>query len=138
MTRVMAKDLGRYGVTVNAIAPGASTRMTATVSDSARQARAARGIAGASAQLGQRPENPPEQVAPMVAYLCTDDAANINGQIFSVGGGNISLNYHPTPYRTIFKEDIWTVEDLQRLVPQQLMAGVENPAPAAQTAPAAG
>ena len=134
MTRVMAKDLGRYGVTVNAIAPGANTRMTATVPDSARELRAQRGIGGAAAQAqpAQRPTNPPEQVAGMVAYLCTDDAANINGQIFDVGGGRVSLLHHPTPFRTIFNENIWTLDELRRLVPQQLMAGIENPAPPAQ------
>ena len=46
LTRVAARDLGRYGVTVNAIAPGAATRLTATVPDSARELRASRGIAG--------------------------------------------------------------------------------------------
>lgn len=65
----------------------------------------------------------------MVAYLCTDDAWNINGQIFAVSGGTVSLLYHPTPYRTIFKEGTWTVDELQSVVPAQLMAGVENPAP---------
>ncbi|MGI8551094.1 MAG: SDR family oxidoreductase [Dehalococcoidia bacterium] len=132
MTRVAAKDLGRYGVTVNSISPGANTRMTASVPDTAREARAARGIAGAAQQVARRPVNPPEQVAPMVAYLASDDAANINGQIFAVSGGSISLLYHPTPYRTLFNEDIWTVEDLQRLVPQQLMADIPNPAPPAE------
>lgn len=127
MTRVVAKDLGRYGVTVNCISPGANTRMGATIPDSARQARAARGISGAT-QPVQPQERPPEQVAPMVAYLCTDEAGTINGQIFAVSGGNVSLLYHPVPYRTIFKEALWTVEDLRRLVPQQLMQDVENPA----------
>jgi NAD(P)-dependent dehydrogenase (short-subunit alcohol dehydrogenase family) len=131
MTRVMAKDLGRYGVTVNCISPGASTRMGATIPDSARQARAARGISGAAAQTGPRPENPPEQVAPMVAYLCTDETSNINGQIFAVAGGNVSLLHHPTPFRTLFNEDIWTIDDRRRLGPQQLMQGIENPAPPA-------
>ena len=42
-TRVVSRDLGRYGITVNAIAPAAATRMTATVGDAARQARAKRG-----------------------------------------------------------------------------------------------
>ncbi len=135
MTRVIAKDLGRYGVTVNSISPGANTRMTASVPDSAREARASRGISGAAATSAPRPVNPPEQIAPMVAYLSSDDAANINGQIFAVSGGNISLLYHPTVYRTLFKEDIWTVEDLQRLVPQQLMQGIENPAPPAGESP---
>jgi len=133
MTRVAAKDLGRYGATVNSISPSASTRMTATVPDTAREARAARGISGAAA--GARPtSNPPEQVAPMVAYLASDAAWNINGQVFAVGGGNISLLYHPTPYRTLFRDEQWTIEDLQRLVPSVLMQGVENPAPPAEVA----
>jgi hypothetical protein len=132
MIRVVSRDLGRYGVTVNGIAPSADTRMTQSVPDSAREARAARGIAGAS--LARRPTAPPEQIAPMVAYLCSDDAWNINGQIFAVGGGNVSLLYHPfPPFRTIFKEEQWTLDDLRRQVPQQLMAGVENPAPPAET-----
>jgi NAD(P)-dependent dehydrogenase (short-subunit alcohol dehydrogenase family) len=135
MTRVVARDLGRYGVTVNSISPSADTRMTQSVPDSARQARAARGIAGAT--LAPRPAAPPEQIAPMVAYLCTDEAWNVNGQIFAVGGGNVSLLYHPLPYRTIFKEEQWTIDDLRRLVPQQLMAGIENPAPPAEPAVAA-
>ncbi len=46
-TRVIARDLGRYGVTCNSISPGAQTRMTATVPQSAREARSARGIATA-------------------------------------------------------------------------------------------
>jgi NAD(P)-dependent dehydrogenase (short-subunit alcohol dehydrogenase family) len=131
MTRVMAKDLGRYGVTVNSISPSANTRMVQSVPDSAREARAARGISGAAQALASRPANPPEQVAGMVAYLASDQAWNINGQVFAVAGGAVSLLYHPTPYRTIFKDELWTVEDLARLVPQQLMAGVENPAPPA-------
>jgi NAD(P)-dependent dehydrogenase (short-subunit alcohol dehydrogenase family) len=132
MIRVVSRDMGRYGVTVNGISPSADTRMTQSVPDSAREARAARGIAGAAVR---RPAAPPEQIAPMVAYLCSDDAWNINGQIFAVGGGNVSLLYHPfPPFRTIFKEEQWTVEDLQRQVPQQLMAGVENPAPPAEAA----
>ena len=46
MTRVVAKDLGRYGVTCNYIGPGASTRMTATVSEQSRELRSRAGIAG--------------------------------------------------------------------------------------------
>ena len=129
-TRVVARDLGRYGVTCNSISPGAQTRMTATVPQSARQAREARGIASAP-RPAAAVERSPEQVAPMVAYLCTDDAWNINGQIFAVSGGTVSLLYHPTPYRTIFKEGTWTVDELRRVVPQQLMADVQNPAPPA-------
>src|SRR5438132_4828938 len=51
-TRVVAKDLGRYGVTCNAIAPGAATRMTTTVTDTARELRSR---AGVTTPAGARP-----------------------------------------------------------------------------------
>src|SRR5437763_169037 len=91
-TRVVAKDLGRYGVTCNAIAPGAATRMTATVSDSARELRTRAGITtgmGARPVASWPPMRQPEHVAPMAAYLASDDAWNINGQIFHVSGGSV-------------------------------------------------
>jgi NAD(P)-dependent dehydrogenase (short-subunit alcohol dehydrogenase family) len=129
LTRVAAKDLGRYGVTVNTVCPAASTRMAATVPDSARQARADRGINDMSAQL-DRPFWPPEQIAPVVAYLSSDWAADINGQTFWVVPPTISILNHLTPMRTLHKDGQWTVEELQKLVPQFLTQGIPNPAPA--------
>src|SRR5574338_1453229 len=130
-TRVVAKDLGRYGVTCNAIAPGAATRMTATISDQARELRGRAGITSPGPQ--RAPAVPqlrdPEYVAPMVAYLCTDDAWNINGQIFHVAGGSVGVAWHPTPMRTLWKPDMWTLDELAAAVPAQLMAGTQNPAP---------
>jgi len=137
LTRVVARDLGRYGVTCNAISPGAQTRMTATVSDDARQRRAAAGIQTGSMITGPQQQNPaltmrdPEYVAPMTLYLATDQAWNINGQIFAVSGGTVSLLYHPTPFRTIWKPGMWTIEELSTFVPTQLMQGIQNPAPPA-------
>ncbi len=129
MTRVVARDLGRYGVTCNAIAPGAQTRMIAQVPDSARQLRAARGMqqTGASAQLLVEPT--PEHVAPMTVWLCTDDAWNVNGKIFHVAGGVVSLAHEETAIRQLQKDGKWTVEELGILVPAQLMPGIPNPAP---------
>ena len=131
-TRVVAKDLGRYGVTCNAIAPAAATRMIGTVSDQSRELRQRAGIGGPAAQPQQRP-NPalrdPEMVAPTVAYLASDDAWNINGQIFHVAGGTVGIAYHPTPMRTLWKPAMWTLDELEDLVPRQLMAGIPNPAP---------
>jgi NAD(P)-dependent dehydrogenase (short-subunit alcohol dehydrogenase family) len=131
-TRVVARDLGRYGVTCNAIAPGAATRMTASVTDQARTARAAAGITGpaAGARPAQAPPaRDPEMVAPMAAYLASDAAWDINGWVFHVAGGTISLGFHPTPQRSIWKPAMWTVDELCDVVPNQLMAGVPNPAP---------
>jgi len=129
-TRVVARDLGRYGVTCNAIAPTAATRMTTSVPQAARDMRARSGIQSPVGQATARPGLAEAgHVAPMVAYLCTDQAWNINGQIFHVTGGSISLLYHPTPFRTIYKPDVWTLDELLDVVPQRLMMSIVNPAP---------
>jgi NAD(P)-dependent dehydrogenase (short-subunit alcohol dehydrogenase family) len=122
-TRVVARDLGRYGVTCNAIAPTAMTRMITTIP----------GVGQGGD--GNRPRNPnmgePEDVAPMVAYLATDDAWNINGKVFYVAGGSVSVAYEETPRRTIHKNGMWTVDELALIVPTQLMRDIPNPAPPA-------
>lgn len=132
-TRVVSRELGRYGITVNAIAPAAATRMTATVSDSARQARAARGIAsmGEKARgLLPRAQREPEDVAPFAVYLATPAAANINGQMFVVMGGIVSLVNYPAPVRTITSPKGWTPEEIAALFPSTLGMDLFNPAPA--------
>ncbi len=141
LTRVVGRDLGRYGVTCNAIAPGAATRMTMTVPDSARAARARVGIGGAGAaapaapvvQEIRRPQvealREPEYVAPMVVWLCTDAAWNVNCKVFNVSGGSISLSSEESPLRQISKQGTWTIDELASLVPQALIRDLPNPAP---------
>jgi NAD(P)-dependent dehydrogenase (short-subunit alcohol dehydrogenase family) len=134
LTRVVARDLGRYGVTCNAISPGAATRMTATVPAATAQLRARVAGGGAAPAAPQAPQSSvpamrePEYVAPMVVYLCTDAAWDINGKVFYVSGGTISLAYEETPYRQIFKPGMWTLDELELQVPQ-LMQDIVNPAP---------
>ncbi|MGI8553797.1 MAG: SDR family oxidoreductase, partial [Dehalococcoidia bacterium] len=133
MTRVVARDLGRYGVTCNAISPGASTRMTQTVPDRARDLRARSGVQQAAPSRPPQELSPqgPEQVAPMTVFLLLDEAWNINGQIFHVSGGSIQrVNTPYPPVASLFKPGgNWTMEELIQVVPQQLMTGVTNPAP---------
>jgi NAD(P)-dependent dehydrogenase (short-subunit alcohol dehydrogenase family) len=132
LTRVVARDLGRYGVTCNAIAPGAATRMTATVPQNTGQLRARAGVASpvAVARESTVPAmREPEYVAPMTVFLACDEAWNINGKVFYVAGGRVSLAYEETAQRQITKNGMWTIDELRELVPSQLMAGVVNPAP---------
>jgi NAD(P)-dependent dehydrogenase (short-subunit alcohol dehydrogenase family) len=131
-TRVVARDLGRYGVTCNAIAPGASTRMTATVPQNTQQLRARAGTAPPPMPQQQSsipPMMEPEYVAPMTVFLACDEAWNINGKVFYVAGGRISLAHEEQPVRQIIKQGMWTVDELKALVPSQLMYGMVNPAP---------
>ena len=134
-TRVVARDLGRYGVTVNAIAPGAATRLTLLSQEelAALKIRAERGISGAREHLqGQGRTPDPEDVAPIVVYLCTDAAANINGCTVGASGGTISLYTVPVPARSIYKAGRWTLDELLNIVPTSLAAGLVNPSPPIQ------
>lgn len=131
-TRVVARDLGRYGVTCNAIAPGAATRMTATIPRNAGQLRARAGTAPAVAKprpSSVPPMREPEYVAPMTVFLACDEAWNINGKVFYVAGGRVSLAHEEVAMRQIIKEGMWTIDELRELVPAQLMYGLVNPAP---------
>ncbi len=129
-TRVCARDLGKYGVTVNCYAPAAATRMTVSPEmEEARKARVARGeITEEQAAASRMPG--PEDNAPIVVWLATDAAANINGYVFASRGGAIDLCYHPMPgEKTIYKEGLWTLDELDRVMPSTLAAGLVNPAP---------
>ena len=130
LTRVVARDLGRYGVTCNCIAPSAETRMTGSVPEAAHELRAEAGIAAAG--MPAHLPRPPEAIAPMAVWLASDAASDINGQVFYVGGGLIGLMSHPAAGRTITKPggERWTVEELAAVFPASLGMDLPNPAPA--------
>ena len=71
----------------------------------------------------------PEDIAPFVVYLATDEAANINGCTFLVTGDQIALYSEPVATKTIYKAGVWTLDELSAVVPSTLAAGLVNPAP---------
>ena len=71
----------------------------------------------------------PEDNAPIVAYLASDEAANINGCTFQVWKGIIHLLNDPTPVRSIYKTVEWTVDELREVMPKTLAKDLINPAP---------
>jgi NAD(P)-dependent dehydrogenase (short-subunit alcohol dehydrogenase family) len=126
LTRTVARDLGRYGATCNAIRPTAGTRLTLSpeMAEAARRAEAA-GVrrAGATTLADLKPE----AVAPMVVYLATDEAGYINGRTFMVRGRQVALYSEPVPERTIFAPgELWTVDELAEVVPQTIGQGLRN------------
>ncbi len=131
LTKVVARDLGQYGVTCNAIAPVAATRMTLTPEViKAREIRKQQGIIREERALNRLEELQPEDVAPMVVFLASDHAAGVNGQFFLCAGGSISLVAQPRAVKTIYKPDgRWTLDELDDLVPLTLAEGLVNPAP---------
>ncbi|MDY6918316.1 MAG: SDR family oxidoreductase [Chloroflexota bacterium] len=132
LTRTVARDMGRYGVTCNAIRPAAATRMT--VSPEMEEARKKREQTGAAPSGSGLTLNalPPEAIAPLVVFLCTDEAANINGCTFLVHSGEIHLMTDPAIEKSIHKNGRWTVDELCEIVPKSLAHGLVNPSPPEQ------
>ncbi len=132
-TKVVAKDMGRYGVTANAIAPRATTRMIGSIPDSAAEIRARGGVASISDSTGDDNlrDLDPDSIAPFVCYLASDYAANINAQTFLVYGDSISLVSQPRPERAIWNETgHWEMDELSDRARNYLTADLPNPAPA--------
>jgi NAD(P)-dependent dehydrogenase (short-subunit alcohol dehydrogenase family) len=105
-TYIVAMEMQRYGVTVNAIAPGARTRLTEKTFGDLRVSE------------GDFDPLAPENVAPMVAYLASDAAADITGQVFYVQGGLVQLYQGWTAVAEIDKGDRWTPSELAERIPE--------------------
>jgi NAD(P)-dependent dehydrogenase (short-subunit alcohol dehydrogenase family) len=99
-TQIVAMEMQRYGVTVNAIAPGARTRMT----ERAYGARAA--------DVNGFDPLDPANIAPLVVHLASDAAAHVTGQVFRVHGGRIELYGGWHPVATLDKPGRWEPSEL--------------------------
>lgn len=98
----IAREMGRYGVTANFIAPRARTRMTDTMPNSSMFAAPDSGFDAFH----------PAWPAQLVTFLATDAAADLNGQGFIVWGGNVTLVRGWHQVRSISKADAFSVADL--------------------------
>jgi NAD(P)-dependent dehydrogenase (short-subunit alcohol dehydrogenase family) len=129
-TRTVARDMGRYGVTCNAVRPRAKSRLTISpeLAAAIERARTTGAALPPGADVIAKMAEPDKMVA-FVAYLASDAAANINGCTFLISGDQISLYQDPIPIKTIFKEGFFTLDDLIEIVPNTLAAGLINPAP---------
>jgi NAD(P)-dependent dehydrogenase (short-subunit alcohol dehydrogenase family) len=102
-TQIVAMEMQRFGVTVNAIAPGARTRLT-------EQAY------GTSAGTDGFDALHPDNVAPLVVHLASDAAAHITGQVFRVHGGRIELYGGWAPVAAVDKDGRWEPDELPERV----------------------
>jgi NAD(P)-dependent dehydrogenase (short-subunit alcohol dehydrogenase family) len=109
MARVAGAELKRYGVTVNAIAPAARTRMTENL----------------FADIMAKPEQgfdamAPENISPLVVWLGSGESGDVSGQVFEVGGGRISVTDNWRAGEVVDKGDRWEPAEVGPVVRELL------------------
>lgn len=120
MTIQAAAELKNYGVSVNAIAPAARTRMTV-------------GAGGAMAEAMAAPEEgfdamAPENISPLVVWLGSAESKNVTGRVFEVEGGKITVAEGWRHGPTQDKGDRWDPKELGPVV-ADLLEKAETPTP---------
>lgn len=116
LTLVQAAELGRYGVTSNAIAPAARTRMTEAIFTDM-----------AAPEDGAFDENAPENISPLVVWLGSAESKDVTGRIFEVKGGMIGISDGWRDGPTVDKGARWEPDEVGAAV-----ADLMQKAPAAQ------
>jgi NAD(P)-dependent dehydrogenase (short-subunit alcohol dehydrogenase family) len=128
LTITAALELGVYGITVNAIWPGARSRFREAGAEWRGKYKLQ--MPRSDGPRRPRPEMDPADVAPIVVYLARDEAKDINAQIFRASMGNISRVSAIGVEQAVSKKGRWTQAELSETVPRELTQGLENPAPA--------
>ncbi len=103
MAIVVAREMEKYGVTCNTLNPRARTRMTINTFGADRL----------TGKEGEFDYNDPDNVSPLVAFLCSDAAADITGQTFVAGGDTVAWMQGWTRASRVKKDkDRWTPSEL--------------------------
>ena len=118
LARSLAKELAPHNITVNAVLPGADTRMTEGMPETAR----------AYLEQWGRPSDAPviedarsaERNAPKIAYLCTEAAASITGQVIGAFGLPMTVYSPRQVVRTLLKSGDWSLDDMELIMPNSL------------------
>jgi NAD(P)-dependent dehydrogenase (short-subunit alcohol dehydrogenase family) len=134
-TVITAMELGRYGVTVNAVSPGAATRMTLPL----RARRQAASVSGSgSPPPSPPPPSPPdpapgafdpsapENIAPLVVWLGSTRSAGITGRVFNVRGGRISVAEGWRAGPAVSEDRRWDPAELGEIVPALVAHAAPN------------
>jgi NAD(P)-dependent dehydrogenase (short-subunit alcohol dehydrogenase family) len=113
-TLIAAKELAKSGVTVNAIAPVAITRMTEPLIPEEDRAR-------------RRAISSPETISPLVAWLASPESAAITGRVFGVGKGRIELCESWRVGAEAYKDGLWEASEIGKIMPDLLERAAPNP-----------
>jgi len=122
LTRSVAREMARYNVTCNVMRPEAVTRLAQIVQPKpGEKQEKVQHRAEFMAEVSSIGESLPEDIAPLVVYLASDEAANISGRTFLVRHGQVALYSEPAPVKPVCKDGTWTVAELARVLPSMQM-----------------
>jgi 3-oxoacyl-[acyl-carrier protein] reductase len=128
LTRTVARDLGRFNVRCNAIRPRALDTRLAGGEGGGIEAGQKLVQSFGNRVIGNRPLNTPrparaEEVAALVAWLCSDAMAGINGRTFQIGGGEVGLWSEPEVIRASFRDEGWDLDALDQPALREYLVG---------------
>ncbi|TMA94424.1 MAG: SDR family NAD(P)-dependent oxidoreductase [Deltaproteobacteria bacterium] len=123
MAVIIGQEMKKYGVTANAIAPVARTRLTVDATPST------------AALMGQEPKPgefdmfSPANIAPVVAWLASDEAADVNGQVFRVGGRSVwpMKGWHSAARIKNPEPAAWDPKKLGASIKEEIAKGITSP-----------
>jgi NAD(P)-dependent dehydrogenase (short-subunit alcohol dehydrogenase family) len=115
---IIDREMAKYGVTANAIAPVARTRLTVE----ATPATAA--LMGQQTKEGEFDIFSPRNIAPLVAWLASDDAGDVHGEIFRVGGGTVWMMQGWHSVGKVQQHSLWDPQELGKKIKTELAKGI--------------
>jgi NAD(P)-dependent dehydrogenase (short-subunit alcohol dehydrogenase family) len=110
-SRVIAREVTKFRCTVNTISPGAATRMTIPLAEGRGQT-----VDVSDWRRG------PQQIAPVVSWLASEPAKDLNAQIIHVSRGQVAIMQQPALLKAFKSEGLWTQDQLSTLMPKLLEA----------------
>ena len=110
-SRSLSMEMAKYKCSVNTISPGAATRLTIDL------------MKAAGREVDENDwKQGPQQIAPVIAWLSSEEANEITNQIFHISQGNVGIMQQPAVIKSFKSEDVWDLDKLNMVMPDLIAA----------------
>ena len=110
-SRSLSMEMAKYKCSVNTISPGAATRLTIDL------------MKAAGREVDENDwKQGPQQIAPVIAWLSSEEANEITNQIFHISQGNVGIMQQPAVIKSFKSEEVWDLDKLNMVMPDLIAA----------------